>query len=351
VPYTPAATDVGEVYLHNPSNALMLHWLDAVQKVSLGQDNARLLFIGDSTTAGVGAPNPSESFVAQLARRLSMHIPVQTGATISGVPGFDPRLVKGSYSNAFGPGDGALYGTQFSGAPAVFTPGTAVDTIVIWWFKSVGKGTVVINIDGVDQPVIDTGSSDGSFGWKKTTYTVPLASNHVVTIPSPNVNPVHLFVDAYDNSTKSIHVANWGVSGQTSVGFSRASYSLEAISEYKPDLTIIMLGINDAGSGVSVRDWLEFNRQILVAARAGGGDVIFMTPIASSPDAYPINAAGEAAYTKAMPQLATGQGVPWIDIHDLFGPFDQSLFVDGLHPKSQGYMLIAQIVLRALLNL
>jgi len=337
-------------HAHNPADATMSRWFSALKKVSSRTGHAKLLFVGDSTTAGVGAANITESFVSQLMGRLSLGSNVQEGASIVGTRDFDARWTLGSWQTVFGPGSGALYAETNATTSATFTPNSPVDTIDVWWYKGIGKGKINYKIDGAAQAQIDTNSTDGSGGWKKTTITVPLGT-HIVSLDAPTTNPVHVFVDAFNDAHKSIRVSNWGVSGSTANQWTETPYSLDGISDYNADLVVIMLGINDAGQNVSVADWKTRIERIISSARANGGNVILATPIVSNENVEATRFLREQEYMEQAGEIASRLGIPYINMFTSLGAYKSSLFADNLHPNAKGYSRVAKVMFASIQSL
>lgn len=324
-------------------------WFGALQRVRLGQGNAKLLCVGDSTTAGVGGTQ-ADSWPALVKNRLNLSIPTQSGLSLAMVLNIDSaRWSLGGWMQAFGPGGNGLYANPGSGADAVFTPGVVVDTIDVWYYRAAGKGSFVVKIDGVAQPAIDTQGPEGA--WLKTTYTVSPAANHTVAFQMPasgDVGPVSVAgIDAYLSTTKSVRVANWGVSGSVTDTWANGIYSKDAIRDYQPDLTIIMLGINDAGQGLPVATW-SANMLSLIQTAQLSGDVILMSVVPSDSTGL---VAWEAQYRDAAKALAASTGSGFLDLFAEIGAYSPDTYADALHPNPRGYADIARFVMRGLSNL
>lgn len=317
-------------------------WYSALGRVRLGTGNAKLLCVGDSTTAGFGATQAA-SWPALVQQRLNLDIAAQAGLAICMNLAVDTaRWSLGGWQNAFGPGGGALYANAGTGTDAVFTPGVTVDTIDVWWFQAAGKGAFVVKIDGVAQPAIDTSGPAGA--WVKTTYTVTAGASHTVALQLPTGNPVSVLgVDAYLSTRNSVRVSNWGVSGSVTDTWVNAPYSLSGISSYAPDLTLVMLGINDANNAVSVSTW-SANITSIVNEAKKSGDVVLMSVVPSNAGTITT----EQQYRAAAPGLAASLDIGFIDLFDRIGAYSADLYSDNLHPNARGYANMARYVMSGL---
>jgi len=323
-------------------------WFAAKAKADAGTGHAKLLVVGDSKSWGYPEGMATSWPTTMLSRAFSGSR-TQPGASIPGVrSALDPRwAVPTNWETVFGPGSGALYANPGTGASAIYTPGVIVDTIDVWWYKALNKGAFVVSIDGVAKTAIDTNSTDGSGGWRKTTYTVTAAANHVVSFAPPTTNPVSVFVDAYLDTSKSVRLANWGVIGSTTGTWADGPYSTDAITAWAPDLTLIMLGTNDGGNSVPASTWSANVGKLIDAAKVTG-DVVLLSCI---PSQSATNLAGETAYRDAAPALAASKDIPFIDVFSKVGPWDTNLFADNLHPNARGYGWTARTVAAGLRSL
>lgn len=317
-------------------------WFNALSRVRMGTGNAKLLCVGDSTTAGFGATRAS-SWPSLVQQRLNLDIAAVPGLAIGmGLDVDSARWSYGDWTFNFGPGGSGLYANAGSGADAVFTPGITVDTIDVWWFQGAGKGSFVVTIDGAPQTPIDT--TGGSGIYQKTTYTVPVGNSHTIALQLPTGNPVNILgVDAYLSSKNSVRVANWGVSGSITDTWVNAFYSLNAISSYAPDLTIVMLGINDSANGVSVDTWSS-NMTAIINEAKKSGDVIVMS-------VFPSNATmvdSQRLYRDRAQVLAAELDAGFIDLMDKIGAYSEDTYADALHPNARGYADIARYVIAGL---
>jgi lysophospholipase L1-like esterase len=211
-----------------------------------------------------------------------------------------------SYS-ALGPDVGwgaraAWAGISGAAGTVTFTPGVTCDTFDIYYAQAAGQGTFGASIDGGG--VTNTNAA-GVSAVVKVTVTAPVGSGHVLTIAGPTGGGLYILgVDAYLSTKNAIRLANAGVASATTGNWASAGLfsSLACVKAYAPDLTIIMLGTNDAGAGVTAGTWTT-NMQAVIAAALVSGDVLVTSVIPSSD---PTKAALEAGYAAAAQTLPYG---------------------------------------------
>lgn len=141
---------------------------------------------------------------------------------------------------------------------------------------------------------------------------------------------------------------NFGVPGDTTaMGF--VQYRENLLRVPSAQYVVIMFGLNDAGwptrePRVSVADYRSYLRAMVRQAKALGIQPALATP-------NPRAALGAVdphleVYVAAVRAVATGEGVPLIDVHAAFlaRPDWMELFVDEIHPNEAGQALIGGLV-------
>ncbi|ROS63921.1 GDSL-like lipase/acylhydrolase family protein [Curtobacterium sp. PhB172] len=324
--------------------------------VRAGTRSAKILCVGDSTTAGYGTSS-ALSYPSRLVAALAAGVPARAGLSIPPRQVEDPRWSLGGWAviNSFGWADSlALMSDNPGVGLASYTPGALADTFDVYYFGTGGYGTLHVELDTGEKIDVDTSGAAGSV--QKVTVTASVATaNHVVNFYNPTPKPVAVLgVDAYVAATPNARVGNVGVSGSASgqwgsvQGAVTGSGSAAAIRAYAPDLTLIMLGINDAKMAVSVDAYLA-NVAATIAAAKASGSVMLLSVVPSN---TPAEDALERQYRDALPGFARTQGVGFVDILGRFGSYAESqplgMYSDGLHPSTIGYVDIATAVARAI---
>lgn len=332
-------------------------------QVRAGVGSARMLFIGDSTTWGVGSTGGTNigyrasrtSIPARFTElvnsyyapaRLTMAVPPSKndGATS------DIRWNAGAGWVLAYAGFGQMSAYQAPAGvttPLTYTPdGTAnIDTFDIYWVRNTTLGAFTASVNEGAPTTVNTA---GAGAVQKTTITATASAENILTIiPSGGVYIVG--VDAYLSTSPVIRVANAGVASARAADWATTSGggSLWAIQAYAPDLAIIMLGINDS-KGPRTKAQFKADLTAIVQRCKLTGDVILMSVIPSkftgtlgSPD-YVF----QQQYREATKELAMEMSCGYVDIYGRFESFpiaDAAGYMkpDGIHTTDFGQVDVA----------
>lgn len=327
-------------------------WRRALSKVRAGTANARILCAGDSTTQGQTAAPPL-AYPGQLKKLLNAyHVPTVDGA-IWGPGGTngaaDTRVVLGTgwgYGGSIPSWGWGGYGSSSgaSGALSV-TFAHAFDKIDIWWY-GIQTGTVTVNVDG--------GSSLGSIvstfdsAYHKTSFTCT-AGTHTINITGATGGAFNVYgIEAWHSTSPSVLLSNAGSSSSATADWSGASAAgaYNQFTSYAPDLTLISLGVNDAGTPVADTVY-DTNMRALIARAQVSGDVLHMPAIPSSN-----RLVAEASYRVKDRQMAIDLGCGYLDMNARWVSYAVSnplgYYNDGLHPSQFGYADWAQAAFNVL---
>jgi hypothetical protein len=232
----------------------------------------------------------------------------------------------------------------------VFTPtsGDTYDTYDIYYLKFPGFGTVNATVTGGAATPINTAAAAGV---GKVTVTGTAAVNQVLTFSTVTVGQVVIFgVEPSLSTAKRLRIGNAGVTAASSASWivpsaPNAGFGpLDCIAAYAADVAIIMLGINDVNSGVSLPQYLANLGVIANAcAFANGCDIFLATEQPCQNGAC--NEAQLSSYFAALQSWATGKGYGFIDIFTAWGGVNgynnlQPLgyYFDFIHPSQNiGY--------------
>lgn len=355
-PVAVAGGGSGPMGAFNIAPATTAKWRRALARVRAGQGSAKLLCAGDSTTWGLTAENVTvNSYPVRLEKALNSHylpasqgLVIPTGAT--GEPD-DPRWTRGSWvRNPYGLGLAACYTapSAIGSSPLTFTPGVNCDTIDVYYLETSVNPILSVNVDGGAAVTKNLNGVSGN--WGKMTVTAPAGSSHVVTLARTSGGDARIMgIDAYLAADRKIRVSNAGVSGSSSTDWVGAS-SLSGITTYAPDLTVLMLGINDARQQRSTEGYIANLRTIIQTASASG-DVLLMSMV---PSGEAVTIDYETEYRAHLLPLALELGCGYIDIFDRFGTYATSsalgLMSDVVHPNALGAADIAGAVASALMQ-
>lgn len=292
-------------------------WSTSLGKVLAGTSDAKVLCIGDSTTYGTAASMPEgwanqNSWPSRMSEYLNANVaPAERGLAIppsdgSSVPARteDTRWTLGadwSRATVAGLGLGGK-NSVYMGVPGASyldfrDPYIVADRFDVYYLKistsTWGSFRTVVGNGGTPVDVTTTGAATSSVG--VVTVTAPTrAANQLLRIRNSGAagNVYIIGVEPYDSTTRRVRVANAASSGSTSSGwltphatFGDAWNVFGFLKTYKPDLTIIDLGINDASptSSLPVASYIANVKRIADAAAAEGSGVLFKTMIPSGP--------------------------------------------------------------------
>lgn len=324
-------------------------WSAAVRRAQAGQGRAKVLCLGDSTTAGFGAVVRADSWPRRLATLLGARGGRETNlfSDHNLAASYDPRMVRGAgwSKNASKTLGGFMWLNSTTSNAMTFTPQTAFDTVDVFTY---GGGAVTITI-GSGAPV-SFGSGGGALA--KQIVTVGQAGLtrglHTVAI-TRNGSAVLSGLNCYDAAT-GIDVMNAGVSGWKASDFSGSAFSADAaFALIAPDLTVINLGINDFNQATPTAEAaFKASMQTLIGKAKLTGDVKLVV----FNDTAGTYSANRAAFAQFVRDLATanGLGAP-LDLIDILGSYAAANaagdMVDTLHPSAQGHGKIATAIHRS----
>lgn len=143
----------------------------------------------------------------------------------------------------------------------------------------------------------------------------------------------------------SANVINEGHNGWTSLDALNYVYK---IIELKPDLVILMFGINDVLKSVDIKDYLMNMKRIIKLIKMFGSDVIVLSPTE-------INRKDDKIldlYSKKLLVVAERNGAKIIDLRKIMkkifkvAGFEKKhlISIDTIHLKNSNYSLIADII-------
>jgi len=347
----------------------LTRWNAALTAMKAGARNAKVLFLGDSTTAGFFATGVNSAGCRPLAtadvfaQSLSSGVgyygntigdPTNGAATFQAYDTrwvFDPAWAVGAVVGLGGGTIGAA--TTVAVTTTTFSPVQAFDTIDIYYIQNSGYGTLQLNVDGGAQ-LGATINCSGTLSIVKTTRTCTLGV-HVLNFVKPiGGNVLLIGVSTYNSAVKGIECLNAGKGGLTSTAAALSANawdpavatSIGTIAQIAPDLTIINLTINDWIGAVAPATYTT-NIQKLIDAYRLYGDVILQTGVPEAPGTVSI--ANQRLIVSAMRNLAVDNGIPILDVHQIWGDYNYAKDTLGyfaptndlVHPGATGYAAIA----------
>ena len=325
-------------------------WRLALTKVRNGGGDARVLFVGDSTTAGIGStngstnPNPG-SFPTRLAAMVGGYVPSAVGLAVpprTSLGVTDSRFTVGTgwaQSNFGFANEGSYYANGASGT-LTFTPASGTyDSFDVYYVQAGGWGTMSVQATGGSATPVNCNNAT-TIILKVTVIAGSAGTANAVTITDSAGQIAIVGIEPFLSTASRIRFANGGIGGSTTSDWAYTNLGVETqalLAAYQPNLTIISLGINDANASTPAAT-VSANLQTLIGWAKTYGDVILVTmPPSSGLTTI------ESGYVQAYYQLAAQNRVPLVDIYQRFGSAwaGSNWMTDSFHPNNQGYFDIA----------
>jgi lysophospholipase L1-like esterase len=341
-----------------------LRWRTALANVRRGISNAKLAFVGDSTTAGTGSSGTTgklrvNSYPAQISAMFTAYgitggLENVFGTANSTVSTYNDKvqLLNGSVVTAGNLSiGGGLHQLTASTHTFAFTPAATCDTFDVYHVKTGGTGTSTINLDGGGTLATVTGFISGG-GVVKTTVSGTLAAHTLNVVWSAGTNYV-LGVDAYNSAVKQVSCWNLGASGATAAQIASTSTgyaSKNGLATLAPDMTVICIAINDWNVPTDITTWKATMQSIIDTALISG-DVMLVTPV---PSGNATTLAVQRTFVDATYTLAADNAIRVVDIWKRWGSYTSGnavgFYNDTLHPSGIGYADKAQTIFKALVD-
>lgn len=340
----------------------MKKWRAALGNMMSGAADAKIAFVGDSTTAGFFATG------VQYADNRPLAIANRIAAMLNG------RGITATVGNTFGDSQMSasnflLYDTRWTfgsgwttgqltaivGGNAIthnaantnaanFTPAGTFDTIDVWTVTNPAYQAFTVAVDGGGALATITPTAATSI--LKTTVSTTL-STHTINFAKTAANAAlsHILaVDTYDSTTAKVRCWNCGAGASTSAIWGTTTSSVwlapNLLATYAPHLTVICLGINDWIAAVSAATFTT-NMQVLITKALSTGDVILVTPPPTQIGYSGTTQANMDALRAATFALAATNNVPVLDIFGRFVSYTDAnsygFYGDGAHPDRTGY--------------
>lgn len=362
---------------YNVSDTSLRRWKAQLSKALTGTSVASIVCLGDSITEGVTS-SPHRLWNWPYRLRLALAADGRCGTVGEGAAFntaiqstgaktlYDERWVLGTNWSWVGGGllnSSALQCTT-PGSPAATFALPSCDTVTIYYLHNGASwSTFNVNLDGGTNTPI-TPATTGGIGIASTTITAGSVGPHTLNMIPPAASGFVTIMGvrwATSTAPNDVEVfTGGGQSGQTSdrlLDVSGGFGNLSMIDIFKPDLTIVCMGRNDAAfanpdAAPTAGTNFAANIQTLIqrCRTTNGTDVLLLAPPPSIPANYP----GEAIMRADLYSLCDSLDVAMIDLSNRFGPnwnlAPYNISTDNIHPNDAGQQAIAQTVANVLLN-
>ncbi len=340
---------------------LLPKWTAALTAMRAGSRNAKLVCMGDSTTAGAGARGAQVNAVAgayptslaAIFRAKGTYANSETRFSDANFTTFgtnlevyDARVTQGGYGPQPSISLGGLLLGSAGGAPLTFTPSVGVDTFEFYWMSKPNQGVMTVDVDGANPVVLNAGAAVQ--GQHKLVVSAGAVGSHTLRVTPTSGSTFFLGIVAYVAAQKEVTVFNCGHCAGLAEQLSGASDIFSPLSVLKyiePDLTLVCLTVAQAQSGVPIATYQPAMEAIIAAAQVSGDVVV----IGGAPaDTVAISSATAALYYERSAAAAWARGAPMIFAADALIDHPhmtaRGQATDLIHPSGAGYTAFAQFV-------
>lgn len=323
----------------------------AVAKTRNGVTDSKVLFVGDSITAGNGGSAAHHQSFNSFPSRIRLDSSVQALPSMGIYPNVqDDRFALGTgWAGYAGYGWGSASAFLASGAAGalVYTAGSqngTYDTFDVYYMIFSGGGTITAQATG------GAGSGSVSTNGSPAVGIVTVSAGsagtgNTVTIANPSGQVFILGIEGRLSSARLIRMANVGVNSSTASGSAAGAWQnglygggvggSAMILAYGPDLSFVGLGTNDAYTLSATKAVYKAAMLNIVNTCRASGDVALLTP---PPSNDPTVEGLVLQYVDALYELGSTLGVPVLDVHARFGGvFQSAVMADTYHPNDLGY--------------
>jgi len=333
-------------------------WRKARAAVRAGVGRGRIVCLGDSTTAGVGATDATgrivQAWPAVMARTMAgMGVASSTksfmgsaAVSTANYPTYNPQVAINAGWAADSQekvgGQGFLNTTNTN--TIEFTPVGNIDSFELYALQNTGQGTIAWSIDAGGTTNIVLNNTPEAM-YKSATLSAGVAGTHTIKVARVSGNAYLHGLVAWDATTPAVDVINAGRGSAlttTLTGNTRGWSPLANVTTLSPDLVILNIGINDYTPATLVAAaTFETNLRLLLTTYTAFADVILVVPTPS--DATRQTLIIQEAYSNIIRAVAAAYGVNLIDFVDRWQSYTASnalgyyAAADIVHPNATGY--------------
>lgn len=352
-----ASARIGPPYVYK--HEALARWVKALGSQLVTR--AELLFIGDSTVAGLGADNSPSG--AETTTSILNSVPAQVRSLIAARTFVDPGeglvmptdtrwvLAAAATLNSGTASGPLMRHINLPSASATATIQLAGTDFEVWWYKAGTLAAPTITIDGTPVTV-----PAGANGQNKVTIPAVADGNHTIVVTGVAAASRLSGIVARRNPTKGVGVHRMGIGGQTAatgagetIASTRADLFAAEFTNLSPALAVIQFSINDWLTQVPVATF-KANLQLMIShvVTTLGKCVLLSDANQTYHDPATIGALTRAQYAAAMRELCDSNShVAFVSQPSLLGTYAnanaQGLMIsNSSHPNAGGYGAIAR---------
>lgn len=380
-PYRPPSSDLDELSVFNLKAGNTVATRAALERVRAGTGRGRILYVGDSTTAGPRALDATfqnsrflshPAVTADLLQAAGIETSFDSAVGFSGIDvsdysgEYNPNLTFGAgWTSSGATLGGGGFANSTTDTELAFTVREAVDRFEVRYFR--------------------TGSSTSAFVWKvddgawsapisqvgATIGLLVLNSANAPALATPGIHTVYIkrsvtgvtlmSIFAYDTNRPALDVINAGCRGATSTEMATATNiwsPLPCITNFDPDVTFLNAGINDWRNNTAATATYRNNMQALITTAKAEGDCWLTAPFPSATSGSAgdfASVANQQTYRSILYSLAILNDIPLVDRTVMFESWAEAnadgMAYDNLHPTIDGYAHIGGVDAGLILNL
>ena len=333
----------------------LTRWRQARASALANVSNAKVMFLGDSNTVGVGGVSTTAPFLIKYSYpSLAVKLLNTTGAREGGPIGLhgwssgsyaftDSRVfIPSGWTNITESVGGHMLENSTNTSAITFTPSESYNTAEVW-FACDAAATVNIGPAGAQQNFSLTGGTV-----EKITMTHTSVTSTTLNISRATGTVRMIGYHCYDSNKGEVSFLNAGRSGWRSDHAANTTtwYSpLNAAAAINPDLCFIQFGINDWNQNIDPTTTFRSSMQDMITKlQLLNTSVVLVIPFnPSATKTY-----SWSSYRNEILTLAETNNCPVIDITTLLGeaptPQDSGFVADALHLNHKGYREVANIL-------
>jgi lysophospholipase L1-like esterase len=326
-------------------------WSAAKAQVIAGTGNARLLFIGNSITAGSGATGDTTgtyqknnaaaaSYPTRLAEMLNASaLPASWNSFIGGQyesdwHAHDNRIDMGGWTD-YGLGSigaNVLAALGETGVKFSFTPSSAFDTVEVLGIYN-GEWGIYVSVDEQPSAASVTMYNSQRFGDATICSPIDLGEGYSTISVEHWANAGLISGLIASNSQRpEVLVMRAGWFGATIGNLTGAT--LGGIEALRPDMTVIAMTVNDPATGITPEDFKAQYQMVIDAAKISGDVMLMIEPQGVNGD-DPL----QLAFAQYVRDLGSTNNIPVFDMGSQWRPYaaNEPFYFDGIHPNGSGY--------------